>query len=253
MGQLDGKTALVTGSSRGIGEAIATRFAREGARVVLTSRKPDGLAAAAERIRAATGAEVFAFPCHTGDLPAIAGLFERIDAEVGALDVLVANAATNPYFGPMIDVPTGAWDKTFDVNVKGSFELARLFARRRFAAEKPGSVLFVSSVYALTGAPLQGVYAMTKAAMVSMTKTLAMEWGKAGIRVNAVAPGLVDTSFAAAIVHNPALVRLFEDRSALGRYAQPDEIAGLASFLASDDASFLTGAIIPVDGGYTAG
>ena len=253
MGSLDGKTALITGGSRGIGEAIATELARQGADIILVSRKREGLEAAAERIEEQTGVTARVEPCHTGDLANIGTLFEGLDKDGVVVDTLINNAATNPYFGPMMGMEYAAWDKTFDVNVKGSFEFARQVATRLLDADKPGSILNISSVYGQTGAPFQGVYAMTKAALISLTMTLAQEWGEAGIRVNALAPGLVDTKFAAAIVHNPGLSKIFSDRSALKRHAQADEISGIAAFLSSDAARFITGATIPVDGGYLAG
>lgn len=253
MDTLSGRVALITGASRGIGEAIATRFVREGATVVLVSRKQQGLDAAALRIQAQTGVLPQRMVCNTGDLAAIAALFEQLDAQGLRVDVLVNNAATNPYFGPMIHAELSAWDKTFDVNLKGSFELSRQVAKRLIASEAPGSIINVSSVYGLTGAPFQGLYAMSKAALISLTKTLAQEWGPAGIRVNALAPGLVDTRFAAAIVDNPELSKVFTDRSALKRHAQADEIAGIAALLAGADSSFVTGAVLPIDGGYLAG
>ncbi|MFT6162744.1 MAG: NAD(P)-dependent dehydrogenase (short-subunit alcohol dehydrogenase family) [Myxococcota bacterium] len=253
MGSLDGKTALVTGASRGIGEAIARQFATEGAQLVLVSRKREGLEASAKRILDATGVECRIAPCNTGDLANIGALFAELDDADVRVDVLVNNAATNPYFGPMIPLEFSAWDKTFDVNLKGSFEFARQVAVRCMEDKRPASIINLSSVYGMTGAPFQGIYAMTKAALISLTKTLAQEWGPSNIRVNALAPGLVDTQFAAAIVHNPALSKIFTERSALKRHAVADEIAGIATFLASDAASFITGATLPVDGGYLAG
>lgn len=253
MGSLDGKTALVTGASRGIGEAIATTFAAEGASVVLVSRKRDGLEAAAARILEATGVQCRVAPCNTGDLANVGKLFGELDEAGVRVDVLVNNAATNPYFGPMIPLEYSAWDKTFDVNLKGSFEFARQVAMRCMEDKRPASIINLSSIFGVTGAPYQGIYAMTKAALISLTKTLAQEWGPSNIRVNALAPGLVDTKFAAAIVHNPALSKLFTERSALKRHAEADEIAGIATFLASDAAGFMTGAVLPVDGGYLAG
>ena len=151
----------------------------------------------------------------------------------------------------MINTPWPAWDKTFEVNLKGSFEVSRQAGRRLIDAGRPGSVIFVASVVGMVGAPFQGVYAMTKAAMISMTKTLAAEWGSSGIRVNAIAPGLVETRFAAALLQNPALKAWFTDRSPLGRHAQPEEITGLMVHLASDESSFTTGQVFPVDGGFT--
>lgn len=249
MGRLDGRIALVTGGSRGIGEAIATALARDGARVVITARKEPALREAAARI----GHGVVPIASHAGDPAQIAALVARIDEEVGGIDILVNNAATNPHFGPLMTVEPAAFRKTFEVNLEGPFELTRQVARRLVDRNRPGAVINVASIYGLVGAPLQGVYAMTKAAMVSMTRTFALELGSSKIRVNAIAPGLVDTRFAATLVHDPALSKLFTDRAPLGRAAQPAEIGGLVAWLASDEASFVTGAVYTLDGGYLAG
>jgi NAD(P)-dependent dehydrogenase (short-subunit alcohol dehydrogenase family) len=252
---VEGKVALVTGASRGIGEAIARALARGGAKVVIASRKAEGIEAAAARIRAAVPeAEVLPLVCHAGDTAQIEALVAAVVERYGAIDVAVNNAATNPYFGPLLGVDAAAYEKTFEVNTRGYFELARAAARAMLDRGPPkqgGSIINVASVVALTGAPLQGVYAMTKAAVVSMTRTLATELGPSNVRVNAIAPGLVDTRFAAAIVQNPELQRRVIERTPLGRYAQPDEIAGAALYLASDAASFVTGHTLVVDGGMT--
>lgn len=251
-GRLTGKTAIVTGGSRGIGQAIATDFCREGATVILTSRKQEGLDRAADTIAEQIGVRPLAIASHMGDPDRIEAFFEALDEQVGAVDVLVNNAATNPYFGPMMTLEWGAWDKTFEVNLKGTFDMSRRVAQRLVEAGRGGSILNMSSVFGLRGAPWQGVYAMTKAAMVSMTQTLAIEWGPANIRVNAIAPGLVETRFASALIDNPQLAATFTERSALGRHGQPEEIAGIATFLASDESSFVTGQVLSVDGGWSA-
>jgi NAD(P)-dependent dehydrogenase (short-subunit alcohol dehydrogenase family) len=244
------KVAIVTGGSRGIGESIARTLALSGAKVAIAARKLEGVTAAAERIRAA-GGDVEPFACHTGKEEDVEALVRGAVARFGKVDVLVANAATNPHFGPMVTADSGAIDKTFEVNVKGYFYAARGVARHLVDRRAPGAIVFVSSVAGLRGAPLQGVYAMTKASVVSMTQTLATELGPSGIRVNAIAPGIVETRFAKALLSSDDIMRRVVERTALGRHAQPDEIAGAALFLASDAASYVTGHTLVVDGGYT--
>jgi NAD(P)-dependent dehydrogenase (short-subunit alcohol dehydrogenase family) len=245
---LEGKVAIVTGASRGIGEAIARCFARSGAKVVLAARKPEGL----EKVAASLGEGALAVAAHTGKEEDCKRLVAEAVKRFGSVDVLVNNAAANPYFGPLLDVDTGAWDKTFEVNLKGYFWMIREVARHLRAREAAGSIVNVASVAALEAAPMQGVYGMSKAAVISMTKTFAFELASSRIRVNAVAPGLVDTRFASAIVSNEGLVSEAVRKTPLGRYAAPDEIAGGALYLASDSARFVTGHTLVIDGGMTA-
>ncbi len=252
--RMAGRTALVTGASRGIGEAIAAALAAAGATVILSSRKQEGLEAAQARIlERVPGAVLHVRPCHTGSADAITALFAQLDADGLRVDALVNNAATNPYFGPMMGAEASAWDKTFDVNVRGPFELSRQVAQRLMDAGQPGAIVNVSSIFGLRGAPFQGIYAMTKAAMVSLTRTLAIEWGGADIRVNAIAPGLVDTRFAGVLLSNDAILDQYNSRTALGRHAQPDEIAGMVLTLLSAESSYTTGQVIALDGGYLCG
>lgn len=247
-----GKVALVTGGSRGIGEAIARALAEAGAKVAISSRKQPGINAAAERIRAAVpGATIEPFVCHAGKPDQIRALVADVVARLGTLDVLVNNAAANPYFGPLLNADQAVFDKTIEVNLSGYFNTAQAVAKYWVDQNKPGAIVNIASVVALQGAPLQGIYAMSKAGVVSMTKTLAVELGPSSIRVNAIAPGLVDTHFAATIVNNPDLVERVVSRTPLGRYGQPEEIAGAAVFLASDAASYVTGHTLVVDGGAT--
>jgi NAD(P)-dependent dehydrogenase (short-subunit alcohol dehydrogenase family) len=254
-GRLDGRRILITGGSRGIGEAIATAAAAEGAALVLTARKAEGLAAAAARITAAVpGARVDWRAQHAGDAAAMEGLLAGLAAEGPPIDGIVHNAATNPYFGPVQGLSMAALDKTLEVNLKGPLALTQAWVAARDAAGlRGGSVVFVSSVYGLTAAPWQGAYALSKAALLSLMKTLAFELAGRDIRVNAIAPGLVETRFASAILDNPALAEVFTRRAALGRAGQPAEIAGAAVFLLSEEARFMTGQTMVVDGGYTAG
>jgi NAD(P)-dependent dehydrogenase (short-subunit alcohol dehydrogenase family) len=247
---VEGKVAIVTGGSRGIGESIAKALGQSGAKVAIASRKKDGLDGAVERLRAA-GVEVLALPCHTGKADDVKALVERVVSTFGKVDILVNNAATNPHFGPLMTADDPAFDKTIEVNVKGYFYGTREVARHLIDRNAPGSIINIASVAALGAAVMQGVYGMTKAAVISMTQTFAVELASSNIRVNAVAPGLVDTRFAAAIVHNKDIVDRFVGKTPLARYAQPDEIAGAVLFLASDASSYVTGQTVVVDGGVT--
>ncbi len=249
-GRLEGKVALVTGGTRGIGYAIAEAFAREGATTIVASRKPDAVAAAVAALREATGGVVHGVPLHVGEIAALGEAIEALTQAHGLIDVLVNNAATNPFFGTMIDTPASAFRKTFEVNVEGSYTLACEVAKRLLAANRPGSLIQLSSILGQRSAPMQGVYGMTKAALISMSQTLAVELGPAGIRVNCIAPGLVETKFASVLVETPELRTMFEAHTALGHIAQPHHIAGAAVFLASDESAYVTGAVLPVDGGY---
>lgn len=241
------KVAIVTGASRGIGEAIARTFVENGAKVVIASRKIEPL----EAVAASLGLNAHAVAAHTGKEADCAALVEAAVAKFGKVDVLVNNAATNPYFGPMLDIDEGAWDKTFEVNVKGYFWMAREVVKHLRARQAPGSIVNVASVAGIVASPLQAVYAMTKASILSMTKTLAYELAANEIRVNAIAPGFVDTRFAAAVLKNDALLDEVLRITPMKRYGQPGEIAGGALYLASDAASYMTGHTLVIDGGMT--
>lgn len=244
---LEGKVAIVTGASRGIGEAIAQAIVAAGGKVVVASRKLETLAGVAEKL----GPNAHPVAAHTGREADCEALVAAAVERFGKVDLLVNNAAANPYFGPMLDIDVGAWDKTFDVNVKGYFWMARSVARHLLARSAPGSIVSVASVAGLEAAPMMGVYGMTKAAIVSMTKTLATELGSQNIRVNAVAPGFVDTKFAAAVVQNEHLHAEVKKRTPLGRVAVPEEIAGGVVFLLGNGSSYLTGHTLVIDGGMT--
>ena len=230
------------------------RFVARGARVVIASRKVDGVDAVAASIAKEHGGDrIRAVAAHTGKEDDCVRLVRETIASFGKVDILVNNAGTNPYFGPMINADNGAWDKTFDVNLKGYFWCAREVARHLLGRDAPGSIVNIASVAGLVASPMQGIYSMTKAAVISMTKTLALELGPSRIRVNAIAPGFVDTRLASAVLKNDDLVKVVVGRTPLGRYGTPDEIAGGALYLASDAASFLTGHTLVIDGGLTIG
>ncbi len=250
--RLAGRVAVVTGGSRGIGRGIAEAFAREGATVVIASRKAEELEATARELSGA-GGKVLARALHVGRLDAIGPWWDAVSAEVGLPDILVNNAGTNPHFGPMLTADWGAFDKTFEVNLKGPFEMTRQLALRRIerGGGAPCSIVSVSSILGAAAAPFQGVYGMTKAALISMTRTLAVELGETGIRLNAIAPGVVDTRLAAAITGDPTLRQRVVDHTALRRVARPEEVAGMAVFLASEESSYVTGQTFFVDGGWS--
>ena len=248
--QLADKVVIITGASRGIGEAMARACIEAGAKVVLASRKQTDL----DRVATSLPADrVLAVAAHTGKSDDVDALFARAIERFGRVDGAVNNAATNPYFGPTIDTPDAAIDKTVEVNVKGYFYVARAMVRHARVRGGGASIVNVASVAGLRAAPLQGIYGMTKAAVISMTQTLAFELGGSNIRVNAIAPGLIETKFAAAIVATPALRDHVVGRTPLARHGQPKEIAGAAVYLLSDAASFTTGTVMVVDGGLTAG
>jgi NAD(P)-dependent dehydrogenase (short-subunit alcohol dehydrogenase family) len=247
---LSGRVAVITGASRGIGLATAREFARAGAKLAIASRKQESLDAVAEELRA-LGAEVLPVACHAGKAEDIENLLQKTVAHFGQIDILINNAGTNPYFGPMIETEMGAWGKTFQINLEGYFLAARWVARHCIEHKRPGSIVNIASILGLRAAPFQGVYGATKAAIISMTQTLAQELGPHQIRVNAIAPGLVDTKLAGIITGSEELRTMVESRTPVGRIAQPEEISTGVLFLASDAGSFVTGHTLVMDGGST--
>jgi NAD(P)-dependent dehydrogenase (short-subunit alcohol dehydrogenase family) len=243
---LHGKTALVTGASRGIGAATAALLARFGAHVVVTSRKLDACEEVVARIQAG-GGSAQALSAHIGDLKAIDALFAALDAQGIAADILVNNAAANPYFGPMLDQDMVSFDKTVKVNLRGYFYTTQQAARRM--RDAGGAVVNIASVNGRRPARGQGVYSLSKAGIISMTGGWAKELAPLHIRVNAVLPGLTDTKFASALTQNKAVYNTILRQIPLGRIAQPGEIAPMIAFLCTPAAAYITGASFPVDGG----
>ncbi len=248
--RLDGKVAVITGASRGIGEAVARLFANQGARVVVSSRKLEGCESVASALRDA-GAQATARACHIGDAEQRRALVDGVLEEFGRIDILVNNAAANPYFGHILDTPEAALAKTVEVNLAGTFHLGQL-AGRAMREAGGGVIINTASVNGVAPAPLQGIYSVTKAAIISMTRAFAKECAPFGIRVNAVLPGLTDTAFAAALVRDDAVLKTILPLIPLGRAADPAEIAPAFLYLASDAAAYVTGACLTVDGGMLA-
>ncbi|HEX3554719.1 MAG TPA: glucose 1-dehydrogenase [Thermoanaerobaculia bacterium] len=249
---LAGKVVVVTGASRGIGEAVALGFAAAGARLVLASRKAEGgLTAVAEKIRS-QGGEALAVACHTGRMADVEALAARAKEAFGGVDVLVNNAATNPHYGPLLAAEEGQWDKTFEVNVKGYVHTLRAclpLMRERGG----GAVVNVASVAGLVPHSGLGVYGVSKAAVIMLTRTLAMELARENVRVNAIAPGLIETRFSAALWTAPEARERALRSIPQRRLGQPEDLLGAVLYLASDAARFTTGAVLVIDGGQTLG
>ena len=247
---LDHKVALITGASRGIGEAIAKTLADHGAQVILASRKIDDLKRVEEDIVKA-GGKAFSIACHTGEMDQIHHLFDEIRHKFKRLDILVNNAATNPFFGDVLSADEKAWDKTFAVNVKGVFFISQQ-AAKMMKETGGGAIVNVASVNAIRPAPFQGIYSITKAGIVAMTKSFAKELASLNIRVNALLPGLTDTKFSSMMINNPDMMKMILPMIPLGRAAKPEEMAGAVLYLVSDAASYVTGTCIIADGGMLA-
>ena len=248
---LKDKIALITGASRGIGEEIALTLAQFSAHCILVSRKSEALIPVKEKI-ISFGGTADIMVCHIGDLNQIERLFSDIKSMFGRLDILVNNAATNPYFGDMLGADAGVWEKTFDVNLKGPFFITQKAIKLMIETGTKGSIVNISSVNGIKPAPFQGIYSITKAGIIAMTKAFAKEFANKGIRVNAVLPGLTETKFSKAIMDNESIYDYAVKQIPMGRHAQPSEISGAVLYLVSDASSFTTGSLIVCDGGMLA-
>lgn len=248
--ELNGRSALVTGASRGIGRSIALALAAAGAGVAVCARHLDACERVVAEVEAGGGAGL-AVGGNVGHPEDAKTIVAAVMARFGALDILVNNAATNPQFGPLIDAEDAAVERVLQVNLQGPLRLTRE-AVRAWMGEHGGSIINIASVGGINPEPLIGAYNASKAALINMTRTLARELGPAGVRVNAIAPGLVATDFARVLIETPAIHEQIVAQTALKRHAEPDEIAGAAVFLAGDAASFVTGSVVVVDGGWTA-
>lgn len=248
---LEGKVAVITGSSRGIGYAIALEMARAGAQVVISSRKAPACEQAAAEINAATGREAASpFAASISDPDALQALVDHANAVFGRIDILVCNAASNPYYGPLAEIPDEAFHKILDNNVVANNRLIGMVAPQ-MKARKDGAIVIVSSIGGLVGSPVIGAYNISKAADMQLARNLAVEYGGDNIRVNCIAPGLIKTDFSKALWENPETLATYQRTTPLKRPGEPSEIAGAAVFLAAPSGAFMTGQTLVVDGGTT--
>jgi len=246
---LEDKVVLITGSTKGIGKAIAMRMAEQGAKVVISSRNQDACDEVAGEIKAA-GYQAIAIACNINYKEQLQALVEKTEAQLGKINVLVCNAALNPYFGKSQDIPDEAFDKVMRANIGSVHKLCQL-AMPGMAETGGGAVIIISSIGGLKGTDALGAYAISKAADMQIARNLAVEWGPQNIRVNCIAPGLIRTDFAKALWENPEIYEATVSKYPLRRIGEPDEIAGAAVFLASSAGSFTTGQTIVIDGGGT--
>jgi NAD(P)-dependent dehydrogenase (short-subunit alcohol dehydrogenase family) len=249
---LTGKSAIITGSSRGIGRAIAHRLAEHGANVVVSSRKADACEAAVAEINDLVGRKAaIAVPCNIADKGALQNLVDETNRAFGKIDICICNAASNPYFGPMAGISDDQFFKILQNNIVSNHWLISMCAPQ-MRARREGAVIIISSIGGLKGSPVIGAYDISKAADMQLARNLAVEFGPDGVTVNTIAPGLVQTDFARALWENPEILKASTERAALKRIGQPDEIAGMAVFLASKAGAFTTGQTFVIDGGVMA-
>ena len=246
--QLEGKVALVTGASKGIGEAMARGLAEFGARVVVSSRKQEAVEAVAAAFQA-DGLTATGIAANVGYIEEAQRLVDQTMTTYGGLDIIINNAAANPVFGPINQSEERAFDKIMDVNLKGPFELCK-YAYPILKERGGGSIINFSSIGGITPEPMLGLYSVSKAGLISLTKAMAQDWGRDNIRVNAICPGLIKTKFSRALWQDEAILKRFLEYIPLGRVGTVEDVAGLAVFLASDAAAYCTGSVYMVDGGY---
>ena len=248
---VSGKVALITGSSRGIGRAIAERMAEAGAKVVISSRKADACTAVADAI-VAKGGKAIAHAASISDRAALQGLVDRTLEEWGRIDVLVCNAAVNPYFGPLLNITDDAFDKIMASNVRSNIWLCQMVVPQ-MVERGEGSVIVISSIAGIKGNAMLGAYGISKAADFQLVRNLAVEYGPSNVRVNAIAPAIIRTDFARRLWEDPEIYAAAVKNYPLRRIGEPDEIAGAAIFLASKAGAFMTGQVLVIDGGMTIG
>ena len=247
--RLDGKVAVITGASKGIGEAMALALGQAGAKVVVSSRKQEAVNEVAEKLKA-EGIEAIGVAANAGDKADLENLLAATEKAFGGVDIIINNAATNPVFGPVVQTDEAAFDKIIQVNVKGPFMLSKL-AFPIMKQRGGGSIINISSIEGLSPEPFMGMYAVSKAALISLTKVFAREWGAAGIRANVICPGLIQTKFSQGLWANEAILNKIVKELPIARIGQTDEMAGLALYLASEASSYTTGGVFVADGGYT--
>jgi len=244
---LKGRNAIITGGTRGIGLAIAQGFLEAGANVTLCSRKQESVDGALAEL-AEFKDKVLGVTCHVGKSEDLESLIQSAEDKFGAVSILVNNAGTNPYYGPIIDSDERAWDKTMEVNLKGPYMLSRLVAKRMVAGDG-GSIINVASIAGHIASPMQGIYSISKTGVIMLTKVMARELGTQGVRVNCICPGVIKTRLSEALWADPEAEKQAAGMKALGRVGTTDEIIGAALYLASDASSFTTGATLNIDGG----
>lgn len=246
---LTGKTALVTGGTKGMGLAMSTALAQHGARVMVSSRDQGRCDAAAAEINRVCGADrATGFACNAGYKDQLQALVDRANADLGKIDVLALNAGVNPHYGPMSEIPDEAYDKTMNVNVRSNHWIAQMVAPQ-MAARGGGSIMMTASVAAFKPSPMLGAYAISKLAVLSLMRNLALEYGPGNVRVNAICPAIIKTDFARALYEDPEVEKREAAKVPLGRLGEPDDLKGLAVFLASPASAYITGQAMTVCGG----